>query len=289
MSKVMTGVDRYMTKDGIRVLRVHYSADPDRDPSTPQGMEWKLSELSGYPGGENGSKWKREQEIDFDVQGGELVFPDMEENKSRILIDSFEIPPSWRMAGSFDYAGRGWSAFLVHAWVPDDDEYYTVWEYFARNSGYIQTSEAIRNCKYFKRLEWIVADPSIWTPTQENKELGGLVSIAQLFAEQGIVFTKGKRGGDIEFAEMINDKMWGCMRDGEQPRYRIMKGCRNHWREMMKWRYSDYTASTQENRNLKETMVDRDNHTIDAAKYFFFNVNSNWMQEQGVDLTDHLL
>ena len=285
----MHGVDKYLTSDGISVLRVHYSADPARDARTPEGKLWRETELRGYPGGKMGAKWRRENEIDFEVQGGELVFPMMENNRNRIIIPKFEIPQKWRVAGSFDYAGRGITAFLTHAWDPEEDDYYTIWEYYKRNSGYINTAEAIKESPYFDRLEWIVADPSIWTPTQEQKGAAELVSVAQLFAGQGIIFTKGKRGGDAEFAEIIRDDLWSGMEDGDQPRYRIFPQCVNHYREMMKWRYAEYANATQAQHNLKETMVDKDNHSIDAAKYFMSKVKSNWMQEQGVDISVNIV
>ena len=36
----MKGIDDYMTKDGVRVLRVHYSADEDKAPNTKGGANW---------------------------------------------------------------------------------------------------------------------------------------------------------------------------------------------------------------------------------------------------------
>ena len=43
----MKGIDDYMTKDGVRVLRVHYSADEDKDPNTKEGANWMAKSLIG--------------------------------------------------------------------------------------------------------------------------------------------------------------------------------------------------------------------------------------------------
>lgn len=285
----MKGINERITNTGINVLEIHYSADPSKDPDTPEGSLWKVRELLGYPGGESGAKWRREMEIDFYVQGGQLVFPNMEANRNRICIKPFDIPAEWSLYGSFDYAGRGVTAFLVHAVNHKEEDYYTVWEFYKVNSGYVNTANAIKKCPYYDRLEWIVADPSIWTPTQEQKGQKELVSMAQLFAEQGIVFMKGKRGGDNEFAELINETLWKGMSEGVQPKYRMFETCEKHWWEMSRWRYMDYTTATQSYRNLKEQMVDKDNHTIDALKYFLTSVNANWMMEQGLDMKNHII
>ena len=293
----MKGISDYITKDGVRVLRVHYSADEDKDPDSSGGKTWMTRSLQGYPGGMSGAKWRREMEIDFNAQGGQLVFPMMEKHIERIHIPEYkELPEAWSLYGGFDYAGRGTTAFMVVAHDPRNDDYYAVHEFYKRKAGYVSTSDAIKDYKYYDRLEWIVADPSMWTRTQERGDGGDLVSMAQLFSEQGIHFVKGTRGGDTEFAELINEQMWGGFdKEGKksnwQPRYRITKACTNHWMEMSQWRYNEWTTSTGQNRNVKETMVDKNNHSIDAVKYLFKMLSSNWMADKvdSFDVSRHVI
>lgn len=287
----MKGITDKITKDGIRVVKVHYSADPTKDPFTPEGREWMQGELLGYPGGKLGAKWRREMEIDFHAQGGQLVFPDMELYRDRIFIKPIDfLPKSWKYYGGFDYAGRGVTAFVIIAHDPKLDEYYCVYEFYKKNSGYAQTSKEILGNRLYDRLEWVVADPSMWSKTQERGNGGDLVSMAQLFSEQGVHFIKGVRGGDVEFSELISQKMWKGL-PKKQPRYRIFKNCENHYREMSKWRYSEWAAATALHRNVKETMVDKDNHSIDAAKYLFKMLSSNWMADkvESFDMSKHVI
>ena len=293
----MKGINDYVTKDGVRVLRVHYSADEDKDTDNPRGKDWLAKSLVGYPGGVIGAKWKREMEIDFNAQGGQLVFPCMEKHIQRIYIpEQKELPEAWKLYGGFDYAGRGVTAFVVVAHDKKQDESYAVHEFYKKKAGYVMTSEAIKDYKYYDRLEWITSDPSMWTRTQERGNGGDLVSMAQLFSEQGIHFIKGSRGGDTEFAELINEKMWnGFDRKGFstswQPKYRITKACPNHWTEMSQWRYNEWSTSTGVNKNDKESMIDKNNHIIDAVKYLFKMLSSNWMADKvdSFDMSRHVV
>ena len=145
----MKGVSDYITKDGLRVVKVHYSADPDKDVTTPEGKKWMAKALLGYPGGLEGAKWRREMEIDFNAQGGQLVFPQMEEHRDRILISPIkEIPDKWKLYGGFDYAGRGTTAFVVIAHDKKNDDYYCIHEYYMKTAGYVATCDHIKKCIY---------------------------------------------------------------------------------------------------------------------------------------------
>jgi len=291
----MKGFSDYMTKDGVRVIRVHYSADEDKDMDTPAGKQWLSKALRGYPGGMEGAKWRREMEIDFNAQGGQLVFPHMEKYRERIYIAPFEIPDDWKLYGGFDYAGRGTTAFVVVAHDKKNDDYYLTHEFYKRNSGYVATCEAIKKHKLYDRLEWIVADPSVWAKTQERAGVTDLVSMAQLFSEQGVHFIKGTRGGDTEFAELINEQMWGKLDNKKgahsNPRYRIFQSCKSHWSEMSQWRYAEWANVTGQHKNVKETMIDKNNHSIDAAKYVFKMLSTNWMAEKvdSFDVSKHIV
>ena len=134
----MKGINDYITADGVRVLRIHYTADPDKDIMTTKGRDWLAKSLVGYPGGLIGAKWRREMEIDFNAQGGQLVFPHMERHKGRIELPIWKaVPEDWKLYGGFDYAGRGVTAFIVIAHDVKMVEYYAVFEFYKRKDGYV--------------------------------------------------------------------------------------------------------------------------------------------------------
>jgi len=287
----MRGITDMVTPDGIRVWQIHYTADPDKNPRTPAGKEWLKKELRGYPGGKNSAKWRKEMEIEFDAVGGRLVYPDLGLHQDRIFIKPFEIPDTWKLYGGFDYATRGVSTFQILAKGKGDD-FYSIWEYYKSGSGHIQTALAIKECPYFNRLEFMVADPSIWAATQQKRNTNEMVSVAQLFADQGVNFHKGQRGGDVAVAEKINEIYWSHLDNPEtQPQYRIFQTCPKLYWEMGRLRYNDWTTGTAENRNVKETIVDKDNHACDAVKYIFNLLNANWMAEKntGFDKEEHVI
>ena len=69
----LKGYDVRDTAAGFRAIRIHYSADPDRDPATEAGLKWYTAQRALYT---NPNTWAVEQEINFDVGVGTRVFPE---------------------------------------------------------------------------------------------------------------------------------------------------------------------------------------------------------------------
>lgn len=67
---VRRGVKTWRTASGVAVVRVHYSADPEKD-----NERWLQQQLLGYVGGMGGRDWRREMEIDFEAYDGDPVYP----------------------------------------------------------------------------------------------------------------------------------------------------------------------------------------------------------------------
>jgi hypothetical protein len=272
----MRGVEVYRSVAGIFCVKLHYTADPDKDPLTPEGAKWFEKAPDGYPGGINSSGWRREMEIDWDAAGGELCFPQLEIYKSKIVVPPFTVPESWSLYGSFDYGHRNPSAFHVYA-IDHDGDIWAVWEYYRSGQGYKAIAGFIRACPYYSRLSYLpIADPSIWARTQQvvGTDQNEMKSIAQLFFElppnEQILFAPGKSGGDITVAEKINGDLWNVeeLKNGKAPRFRIMATCPMLIWELGKLRYKDWSGTMQEQRNLQESIVDKDNHAFDNFKMF---------------------
>ena len=279
----MNGVKHYQSDAGIHVVRVHYSADPDKNPNTPRGAEWLRNSLIGYPGGMGSAAWRQEMEVDWDVAGGELVFPDFEAYRHRIVTQPFPIPATWRLYASFDYGHRNPSSFHVHA-MDFDGNVWTIWEFYQRNLGYREQARAIRAYPRFKDLAFNpVADPSIFIKSQAGATQGEEKAVSQLFFElpddEQIVFIPGNRGGDITFAEKVKGFLWPWMsvdhmklteeKKKEEARWRIFSSCPMLLWELERMRYADFSSIAQEARNVQEKIIDKDNHAWDDCKYFF--------------------
>lgn len=271
----MKGITEWQASSGFKVLRIHYSADPDKDPETDKGREWLTKELEGVPQGISSAQWRREMEIDWEAAGGDLVFPQLSVYRSRIVVAPFTVPETWDLYASFDYGHRNPSSFHVYA-LDYDRNPWTVWEYYKAGVGYRDTAKAIRACPYYDKLACApIADPSIWNQSQETEN--EMKSVAQLFEEipelndEGpVYFAKGKRGGDVTVAEYVNGFLWNGLDTGSQPRWRIFATCPMQIWELEKLRYAEWTGTLMtQNRNEREQIVDRDNHAWDDAKMFF--------------------
>src|SRR5258708_8411292 len=75
------GVSARVTRTGNLVMRIHYSADPDR------GAEWAKSERRKYS---SQGAWDREQEIIHEAGGGERLFSEaLDRWEDSIVIDPY--------------------------------------------------------------------------------------------------------------------------------------------------------------------------------------------------------
>jgi len=278
----MKGVRHYRSDSGFHCIRVHYSADPEKDPETNAGAQWFGRSIQGYPGGVKSSAWRQEMEIDWDSTGGELVFPQLSEYEEDIVIRPFTVPESWALYASFDFGHRNPSSFHVYA-IDHDGDIWVIWEYYRAGVGYRKTAQSIRACPHWDAIQYMpIADPSIWAENQQNPNGGvdaPMKSIAQLFAElpesEQIFFAPGKKGGDITIAEKINGNLWEvpdiAARPHDwkfKPRLHIFATCPMMIWELRKIRYKDWSATMQEQRNIQEEIVDRDNHAFDDLKMF---------------------
>jgi len=271
----MAGIEHYKSASGFHVTRVHYTADPAKNPATPEGAKWLKNELIGIQGGIHSAQWRQEYEIDWDAAGGELVFPQCEMFRSRIICAPFTVPETWALYGSFDYGHRNPSSFHVYA-IDHDGDIWSVWEYYKAGMGYRSIAKSIRACPHFEGLSCLpIADPSIWAKTQQtSSDQNEMKSVAQLFfelpEEERIVFSPGKSGGDITVAEKINGELWNEeeLKKGRAPRLKIFATCPMQIWELGKLRYRDWGSSMQEQKNLQESIVDKDNHAFDDLKMF---------------------
>lgn len=270
----MIGVDHYTAASGFHVISIHYTADPARNPANPEGLAWREEESRGIPGGINSAQWRQEQEIDWNVAGGELVFPHIAMYRERIIVSPFVLPSTWDFYGSYDHGHRNPACFLIMA-VDHDGDVWIVWEMYQSNLGFRDIARKIRACPYFETLAFPpIADPSIWAKTQHQTDESEMKSIARLFWElpedEQVCFVPGIRGGDIMVAERIRGDLWRNedMLAGKNPRLKIFANCPKTIWEFTNLRYEDWTNAMMQTRNQKESIVDKNNHAWDSFKMF---------------------
>lgn len=114
------GIRKWTNEDsGIRVIRVHYSADPQKDPDTPEGKKWVEEGKKKAPSEE---WWNQEQEIDFGARQGARVYHQFKNDETQ-LVDDFPIPSDWTRYFMLDTHPRKPHAMLWVAVSPKDEAY----------------------------------------------------------------------------------------------------------------------------------------------------------------------
>ena len=110
----MTGVSSYTCFNGARYLRIHYSADPGKDRSTPQGKEWYAK--YGPPRAPQ-KEWDREMEMSEIIHDGEPVYPDYIDNFHCYLDGHGQLLPIPIMKGCVYIGGVDCGTTLNPAFV----------------------------------------------------------------------------------------------------------------------------------------------------------------------------
>lgn len=257
----MKGIELRKTQQDNTVIRLHYSADIDKDPETPGGLQWRDKKAQKYLDGINSLEWRREMEIDFRAGVGELVFPSFD-----AAIDPFEVGFEYTLYGGLDWGTRNPASFHVYAVDSKTMKFCSVWEYYGKGLTVFALAEVIKKCPYYDRLEWIVADLNMWDKNQNTQQ--GLTSVAEMMQDELVM---GKRGTVDKLrptdhrsdAAGINKfKMLF-----EKKQFSIFKTCPQQVIEFINLKYPERV----ETRNETEKILDKDNHSWDEAKYFILS------------------
>lgn len=260
----MEGLLVKKNKSGHTIARLHYSADPDKNPSTPVGKKWIEEEEAKYQEGRNDIKWRQEMEIDFDAGVGELVFPWFMEREESFLVAPHKLDEGWTLYGGFDWGVRNPTCSLVIA-VDKDQNVEVIWESYTVGLTIREVAQRIREFDGYNIVQWISADPTIFNETVARED--GFTSIAAMFMDKEIVgpntiekFIPAHNRSDGDFITLFKN-----MQLGEVPKIKF-------------WRGLATESLRQELRNLKhpkdvhkgnpaEKILDLNNHAWDAFKY----------------------
>lgn len=125
----MKGVEEWKNRgNGFYVVRMHYSADPRKDPDTKEGAAWKEKEQRKYR--DDIRRWNQEYEIDGSALGASLVYPQFSiKNHYLPNLKIEDIPKHWTRYFAMDPGVDAPTACLWAAVSPEGaifvyDEYY---------------------------------------------------------------------------------------------------------------------------------------------------------------------
>jgi len=269
------GLARFRTINGVYGIRVHYSADPEKDPETQLGAAWKRGQLESgaYPGGEEGFRWQQHMEINPLARSGTLCLPSWRGAESRVVIP--DLSPRDTFGWSFD-AGLDWgvlnrAVFLLFGMRPDGRRF-LLWEFSQPGDeigGIPGFAYQIQLCPWFKRVNGsIQADPSLWNRDQSSKAYsGGLTTRAQVFGDCDVWLQAAKNNGqtaDEVALERLNHYYWA---DPEDPLLFICQNARwtiKHFPTLM---YEEWSEALMSEKAPKEKMKGVNVDEWDAFKY----------------------
>lgn len=135
------------------MIQVHYTADPEKDPSTPEGTKWYENARRGMPE----AFWRKEYEIDWFALSGELVYPQFRQDLH--IIQPFPIPSDWPRYMAIDPGLRNPTAGLWVA-VDPDDTLYVYDEYYVSEKIIKEHAEAILRREQGQKIYLRLIDPS---------------------------------------------------------------------------------------------------------------------------------
>ena len=288
-----TGVQFRLTQGENLVIRLHYSAIPERDPE--QAPEWKRRERRKYT---SQASWDREQEIVDEAGGGERVFADILLNHwDKIVIEdpSWRPDPAWEVFAGFDH-GKTNPTALERAYVDFDGVIYFCGEYYMPGKEIYQHAPQILRMSDYHRIpdNGIISDPSIFNAMLQQTQRPGHAperarSFAELYYDVGVTKLVQYSGdaADVSFAGRLMQH-WSNLDQGREPTVKIIcrKGlyadkpvpglydwdCPNLLWELMIARRVQLSAQQLLSRNISEAIVDKDNHARDAMKYFVMSL-----------------
>ena len=270
------GVARFTTASGAAGLRIHYSADPHKDPATEEGALWKADQLGSgaYAGGEKGWRWQQHMEINPLSRAGTVVLPFFRDIQEQIVIPDIPLNQQygWSYDAGLDWGARNNTVLLVFGMSPHWKRY-LLWELSIPGNecgGIVGICKEILRSPYFPMIEGsISADPSIWNEDQNTT--GGLISKAQIFADNGVYLRKAKAKGqhaDDVLVDRLNNYYWaGHDQPGFDPKLLICESARNTIKYLPTLMYKEYTEATGGQRQLQETIRDLHVDEWDAFKY----------------------
>jgi len=277
----MKGISKRTTKLGFNVLRLHYSADPDKDPATPTGKRW----LKEAKRGMSDARWRQEHEIDYGAMGGTAVFPEFDE--SIHYID----PPGE------DWVAEYWTTWMAcdphprraHAFVwlmaSKYGELVVPWSLWPEeaNQKRQEANQPRFHCSDYVKMLQIVEQQKLFPashidlmdPAGANFDAEEDVNYFQKYRQAGIIFRPAKRNrqyaGYDEISEMLRcEEIEGRLR----PRLTIVKGGGdNHTlvQQLKMLRYKEWKGATATEKDPPADPMNKDKQLIDCLSYILLD------------------
>lgn len=244
------------------VAWLHFTADPSK-----RSPEWEAETRATQA---SAAKFEQEYNINFRAMGGERAFPQVLSDRELIVLNPpYPDDDSYvRYYGGLDYGIRNPSAFVVLAQSRNDKGHVcfdTVYEFYRAVDSLSELADAITECPFYDKLAWIACDPSMKQRRGSDAQ-GQLTNIlTQLYGLGVRKAVPALSNREDQFLTLMRE-YWSRLED-RGPLLRFRVSCHQTIREFETATFAELGARQAMVHNARETLVDRNNHSIDAHKY----------------------
>ena len=273
----MKGLSVRTTSLGFRVLRLHYTCDPEKDPATEHGKRWYEEARKGMPD----ARFRQEYELDYGALSGQLVFPTFEETL-HVVPDRFPIDPEYSTVWmACDPHPRTAHAFLWLA-VNKEGEMAVVWSWWPEER---HEREALVTKDYAKNLKTIEESSLGLKPYYQLMDVAGRsfnateeLSYFDAYRNEEVYFNPAKKNRDLSGYDLINEALkprdYTVGSTTEQwPRLTIWKGCGDNEilvRQLKSLRYKEWKGNITD-KDAPEEPQQKERHLIDCLSYILLD------------------
>lgn len=239
------------------VVTLHYTADPVK--RTP---EWEREAKAGM----RPAQWAKEYNIDYVALYGQRVFPEIAQNRDKIVIHEAggykEYGPLQPFWGGFDFGQRNPSAFIT--FTIEEGVIIALDEIYEPCKNIEDLAHKITSLPYYGQLKYIACDPTIVNQKSRTNRFGEFVTLGELFGEHGVKRLVPGNTDETTWVSMMR-RHW---KNPEDPTFRIRACCPNLISELENAVYSGQSDKDILTQTYKEKIEDVRNHACDAVKYF---------------------
>jgi hypothetical protein len=275
----MKGLSIRTTSLGFRVLRLHYSCDPDKDPVTDEGKRWYDEARKGMPD----ARFRQEYELDYGALSGQLVFPTFEET-IHVVPQQFPLDPKCSTVWmACDPHPRTAHAFLWLA-VNREGEMGVVWSWWPQErhehrvmvtKDYVEGLKELDESSLGLKLEHCyclmdVAGRSFNATEEKN--------YFNVYRDEDVYFRPAKRNRDLSGYDLINEALQPREHTSGaattlRPRLTIWEGCGDNdklVRQMKSLRYKEWKGNVTD-KDPPEEPQQKERHLVDCLSYILLD------------------
>lgn len=289
----MRGISVRTTSLGWTSIRLHYSADGDKDPSTPQGRKWYEEARRGM----SDARFRKEYEVDYGALGGQLVFPEFDESihvvgpRPSILDARFvtcwlgcdphpRTPHAmvWMLVDKYD------DLHIVNSWWPDP-----IGDDYRDESGEKKPRLLIKD--YAAEIKRIGEGNPVLKPRRLVMDQAGANFNADEqhnffdeYQKEGIYFQPAKKnigyaGYELIHKALAREPVEVAGKIVQLPRLTIWAGCGDA--DKLVWqfknlRYREWKGNVTD-KDAPQDPMDKDRHLIDTVSYILLD-NPHWIE-----------